>query len=246
MTQVILCSGIKRSASTWSFNVCRELGAHIARTTKGKLISGYDDDTDSLIRKLSEKDARDGTETVAVIKSHLPGVKTQEWARQGKIRNISTIRDPRDCFASLEGFWPQEDGKSIESRIRDFRPWLEYAESFSDDGCSLLVRFEDMTADPLGQIRRINDYLEMDRDEELLEKISISTSVAASQAIIDKMTRNKTDGVRVYHRKTQLHENHLNGGKIGRWRADLTPEVQDKVHTAFLPWLTKFGYVDQQ
>ena len=240
----VRASHIKRSGSTWSFNVCREMGAHVARSSKRKLFSDYRGDTDLIIRDLSKTDRQDNTRTVAVIKSHSPGIKTRNWAGQGKIKNICTIRDPRDCFASYERFWPKENGESIESRIEDFRSWLELADGFSNDGYSLLIRYEDMIANSLEQIRRISDYLGIRCSEDLLKEIATSTGVEAGQAIIDRMVAGKSGNERVFNPVTQLHENHLNGGEIGRWRNDLPAEIQEKVHTAFLPWLIKFGYVD--
>ena len=214
------------------------------RSSKRKLFSDYRGDTDLIIRDLSKTDRQDNTRTVAVIKSHSPGIKTRNWAGQGKIKNICTIRDPRDCFASYERFWPKENGESIESRIEDFRSWLELADGFSNDGYSLLIRYEDMIANSLEQIRRISDYLGIRCSEDLLKEIATSTGVEAGQAIIDRMVAGKSGNERVFNPVTQLHENHLNGGEIGRWRNDLPAEIQEKVHTAFLPWLIKFGYVD--
>jgi hypothetical protein len=243
MIRLVICSGIKRSASTWSFNVCRHLAEARARVTGARFLSEYANHTDDLIKRLSgEAAAKDG-DLIGVIKAHEPGKGTVGSIRRGKIRNVYTIRDPRDCLASMEQFWQREKNETFERRINEFLFWLRYAEIFLADGASHVVRYEDMIGDPAAEIRRIAKYLDLKCDAALIADIAEKTSPEASQSLIDEMNKGKADADgRLFNSLTQLHERHLGGGTVGRWRAAFEGDTLVQVERAFAPWLEKLGY----
>ena len=242
-----------RSGSTWSYNVCKIFGGRVAENRKFNFHSDFAYDIDSLIQKMSKKAARTKSNIFGVVKAHDVGMRTKKKISEGKIKNIYTIRDPRDCFASMEKFMPRFEGVEIDDRIREFQRWLILGDEFFGDDVSLIIRYEEMVENNIKQIRRIANFLEIKRTDKLILNISNATSVAASQEIIKQMieTGKGVEKFKVagkekrFHPESQLHENHLNGGTIGRWRTELTEENQQKIHTAFSPWLIKFGYVNQ-
>ena len=247
MLRIILCSGIKRSASTWSYNVCRQLGARIAKATGAQFFAEYANDTDAMLLALEKKytdrqTAGGDPSIVAVIKAHESGPRTRRLAKAGQLHNVYTIRDPRDCLASMETFWPRENGETLDDRIREFQHWLIDGESFVQDGASMIIRFEAMRADPRAEIARIAAYLKVRCEDKTLADINDATSEETSKKLIDQIVKEKSGPDRVFHRPTQLHENHLDGGRIGRWRDDFSDEEQRKIETAFHPWLIGFGY----
>jgi hypothetical protein len=247
MLYVVFCSGIKRSASTWSYNVCRHITSLKALALNGKSFAQYSSDTDFTLNEIEKNIAANepnvkNMDIIGVIKAHELGPHSKQLLSQNLVSNIYTIRDPRDCIASMEKFWPRTDGKTFDDRIRAFQRWLIDGDAFAEDKHSLIIRYEDMQKDAMAQIARIAKHLNVNCNEKVLKEIFDATSVEASQRHIDQIVKEKTVSERVYCRVTQLHENHLGGGQVGRWRDELSLENQAKVECAFYPWLVKFGY----
>ena len=69
---IIFCSGMMRSASTWSYNVCRIIYLQIAKQSNIPMIQGYLDsaDIDEFLKKNIEETG------IAVIKTHTPSETT--------------------------------------------------------------------------------------------------------------------------------------------------------------------------
>jgi|GEM_PF-6065738 len=247
MLNIVLCSGIKRSASTWSYNVCRHITSRMAQASDGESFAQYSSNTDATLKQLEKSFKARQVEgqnlnITGVIKAHELGSHTRQLIARGLVSNVYTIRDPRDCIASMEKFWPRTPDTTFDDRIRAYQYWLIGGESFYQDEHSLIIRYEDMRKDPIAQITRIVKLLKVSCEEHILKEISDATNAETSQNHIDQMVKEKTNSNRAYCKLTHLHENHLNGGQVGRWRNELSLEEQVKVETAFYPWLVKFGY----
>src|SRR5689334_20555047 len=108
---IVLCTGILRSGSTWSFNVARLMAKVIAGREKTPMWSGYllSDQTEKFFQTTGHPPGP------TIIKTHGLGPIAQEKVRTGAARAICTYRDPRDCVASLITFTGQSFENAIES-----------------------------------------------------------------------------------------------------------------------------------
>jgi len=242
VTGIILCTGLRRSASTWSYNVCRELAEASSRAGSGvRVIAGYVVDSDAALERLQGSGAA-ARSVIAVLKCHDPGRRTLRQIAEGRVRNVCTVRDPRDCLASMERFRPRRADQTIEQRIRNFQRALAMADGFRTDSRSLLLRYEELRARPLEFVQEIARHLGVACDLATAQAVERAAGAERSAAIADSLAGKGRGGRPAFDRQTQLHERHLDGGAIGRWREAFDADLQARLHLAFLPWLLGFGY----
>ena len=240
VSPIIICNGVIRSGSTWSFNVCRLLGELLARRQGRQFGSVYLEEqrldqflqVDVLLR-----------EGVGVVKSHALGPIALEWIRTGKAKAVCTFRDPRDCVASDMPFW----GKGFEPSMNRVAASLRLLSHYHDFGRTMFVRYEEMMHDRLWQIRRIAAYLQVAVDQNEVGWIDSMTNMQCSKKIAEELPA-RSDGVdvvlenRLRDRVTLLHANHIGSGKVGKWKEDLTAEQGQLLTQKFGRVLQVLGY----
>lgn len=247
MVTVILCSGLRRSASTWSYNVCCDLAERAHADRPGSVLrGGYRMDSDKFLRGLERRFASASGDGIEVIKAHEPGRLTLRLVREGRIRNVYTLRDPRDAFASMERFLPRRPDQSLDWRIANFQRFLALGSGFLADGHSHVVRYEDMVGDPVGHIRAIAAYLDLPCDAATAAAVDAATGLQRGAGIVDGLAGMAVERKLAFDPHSLLHAGHFDGGTVGRWRQALDPDLQRRLNRAFLPWLLDFGYADDQ
>jgi hypothetical protein len=242
ISPLIICNGVIRSGSTWSYNVCRILGHTLAKRRSQRC--GMACLTDRSLDQFLQTDAfvREGP---AVIKAHEIGPVALQWIADGKARAVCTFRDPRDCVASDIPFWGQGFDASVQRVIVSLKALHA---SHQTSGRTLFVRYEDMMADRRSQIRRIAEYLEIPISDSEVELIDDQTNIDATQKFcqtISKEPAGRTDPVLGGHsrdRLTLLHDNHIGSAKSGRWKDDLSPEQAAYLTQLFQSSLRAMGY----
>jgi hypothetical protein len=244
VSPIIICNGVIRSGSTWSFNVCRLLGQLLARQRGEKFGSIYLEEPRLTQFLEVEIPLKDG---VGVIKCHALGPMALEWIRTGKAKAVCTFRDPRDCVASDMSFW----GKGFEESVGRVWDGLRTLASYDDFGRTLFVRYEEMMHDRPWQIRQIAAYLNIPVDQKEVAWIDSITNIQCSRSIVGELPKRKegVDTVLGSHRRdrvTLLHDNHISSGKAGRWKEDLTAEQGQFLIDKFAPMLQAMGYETRQ
>src|SRR5579871_230735 len=105
---LVLCSGMARSGSTWSFNVAKQL----LRRVSGSVAAGYGDAIGEALQLHGQ------TAEHLVVKSHNPDGVGRALIKQGLCRTIYTYRDPLDAILSaVEAFDRTVEG--VTDVIRD-------------------------------------------------------------------------------------------------------------------------------
>ncbi len=240
----IVCSGLKRSASTWSYNVCRELFQRTLDPAKVTFVATYAGDTDKMLEELA-RETHGGKPRVALIKAHDLGPATLTGIRAGRIRNVYTVRDPRDALASMIRFWPPTPDNPFETYLGNFQRWLMQGETLMRSGTSLVIRYEDMMDDSAACIEAVARYLKLPERKQLIARVDAATSVESHRKIIDRIEEQAEDPDAAFDPTRQLHRRHIDSGEVGRWRRDLSQEQRRRAVVAFLPWLVSMGYAEE-
>lgn len=211
---VILCMGVMRSASTWSFNVCRA----IAATAAGHLDVPWDSfysESDPMDRFFDEKwiTREPG---VSVIKTHMPSMRGIHYANDGYLKTICTLRDPMDCVASRQQFKEEEFPLSVEMVKGSFLGPMRMNDK------TMFIDYPDIIDNPENVIVRILDYLAIQTPDN-----REFANLVQEQFSMEKMAEKSShiSGHDSYDVDTQLHANHVNGGIQGRWKDELS-EIQ--------------------
>jgi hypothetical protein len=87
---------------------------------------------------------------------------------------------------------------------------------------AVMVRYEDLLADPFEQMERISAH------------IGIIVSAQNIRAIIERY--------QISNRANWKHDLHFNVGKAGRWKERMSPEQQQKAMELFGEYLPRMGY----
>jgi hypothetical protein len=242
MATVICCSGIMRSASTWSYNVCRELS--LRSQIRGSEVThyGYSNQTDETIREWAAIEKKRGIIVRGVMKAHVIAPGTRRLIARGKIANVFTIRDPRDAMSSMLRFGQEKSEKEKSFLLEYFCYVLKQGLAFLEDGHSLVIRYEEMVDDPAAKIRAIARYLGRPIGEQALSAAAQAAGVKRARAIVARLEAEAQPGEDHFDGHSQLHVGHLNGGTIGRWRDELDADFKARVEEAFAPYLAAYGY----
>ncbi len=237
------CNGVVRSGSTWSFNVCRALFQELAASRRQAFGSAYLDGP-YVEQFVGWKWAQAPGPTV--IKAHMIGPMAMHALRTGEAKAVCTFRDPRDCVASDLIFM----GGGLEHTIQRVNGSLEFLKHYQNTPHILLVRYEDMMADRLGQIRRIARHLNINLDDSAAAKIDEKTNLESSKRLCSELKHRSSDQVLNIqsHRvdpETHLHEHHIGNARIGRWRDELSADQARWLTEYFAHWLLQLGYETQ-
>jgi hypothetical protein len=243
---LVICNGIVRSGSTWSFNVCRLLAQIRAGRRDEKYISGFIDGKD--LEKFFDTLAFtfDG---MGVFKTHTTGPVAREWIRLGRAKAVCTFRDPRDCVASDLPFMNQGFDTSVQRVAIGLRA-LDGHPAF---GRTLFIRYEDMFNDRAEHIRLIAAYLHIPVDRATVDAIEQQTSLENCRKLCAQIPSMGTDVAPMLdtiphrrHLETLLHENHIGKVTPGRWKTDLTDSQRKSVNELFSHSLLTLGYETPQ
>lgn len=237
---ITLCTGMLRSGSTWSFNVCRLLLQHIANRD-GQPFTSFYRDHQTLDKYLIENATKQNGQLV--VKVHSPAEYAMQLIYTGKANNIYTYRDPRDCVASHQTY----DDVSFDISVALIRTNLLFMDEYRKSNHSLYIAYEEMMRDPLQQINKIVNYLKLDIDSNIIEEIHQQTNYEASKNIVSELETSTNSNVyrdreHVVDGQTLLHQNHIQGGNNGRWKSQFTANQIDILNREFKPWLDSLGY----
>ncbi len=92
VSPIVICDGMIRSGSTWSFNVCRLMGDLLAKRRGQAHGSAYLDRNTLDQFLVTQAYVREGP---AIVKGHELGPVALDWIHTGRAKAVCTIRDPR-------------------------------------------------------------------------------------------------------------------------------------------------------
>ncbi|MEQ1736114.1 MAG: sulfotransferase domain-containing protein [Rhodoglobus sp.] len=185
----------------------------------------------------------------------LPGprvLKSHEYFDPRYPRVINVVRDPRDVLVSYFYYLRRKgsvDADSIErfaekfmtGRLNDFGTWHENVSSWlaargERDGF-LLVRYEDLLRDGVGELARIAEFLGHRRAPQQL-------GVIVEQCSFDSMRESETrTGAQSRHLNSKRNDiGFVREGKSGGWKTELPVEVSSRLEQSWGSLIERLGY----
>ena len=229
---IVVTIGLHGSASTWVFNVARELKQLECGTS---LKSGFADNLSAAMELFGS-----GLNDV-VIKSHRGDAVLDRWIKNREAKIILSIRDPRDAALSMArrfqtplSFtvrWVFADCLRMSSMIGRGHPLFRYEDRFFEKRQSL-----EMIAHHLG----LSAFEEAFNG--IFEQFTASSVRALASSLADK-PRGEVDLVGRFRMDphTQVLEGHIGDGRSEKWR-DLDEGLQRRLTEYFADYLALFGY----
>jgi hypothetical protein len=222
-SRVIATIGLHGSASTWVFNVARELTA--AAFGEPNVVSLYTEKVSDLPQDVLQSGRH------VVIKSHSGSAELDAWLDSIRAKIFLSIRDPRDASISMSqrfkaplktaAGWVASDCRRLMKRGSGF-PLLRYEERFFDD---------------VATVERMADHLGFELNSAVIKSILAGYSTDAVRSLAQKIT----DAGSSPDAATQIHRGHIGDARCGKWR-DLPRQIQIELTQQFEPFLAQFGY----
>jgi hypothetical protein len=167
---------------------------------------------------------------------------------------VVVIRHPADVVVSLSHFFSWElercvafllneeaalcrSSKRGGQQVRQFMgSWANHGHSWVDQQQIpvLLLRYEDLLAQPEQHFRRLASFLDLPAEEPLIRE-------AVANTRFDKL-RSKEDAEGGFHERPEGCERFFRSGRSGEGREQLTGEQLQQLEEAFAATLHRFGY----
>jgi hypothetical protein len=227
---IVLCNGMPRSASTWSFNVCRRLFQLLR--PQDSLCARYDENIAEVVDPLM------GAYDHLVLKSHSLDERGRELCLSGQAVAIYTHRDPFDATCSIMAMF----GRSFEDALESVRQSLDLREFHQANGHAHVVAYDSIRNAPLEAIVGIAQHLGLNPSGDQLDRIVRETSIDAMRAIADQVATGR-GAVRtpksMYDPETHVHRNHIRDGGSGYGRARLSAEQTRRAEEVLTRYLAR-------
>ena len=211
----------------------------------------------------------------AIIKSHfLPQVLQQEKINTLFTKTTSCIyivRNPLDVMLSNLNYRILQDYNQISSsdislfadnylnqfiahqgdsewQKFGFGSWSEHVSTWlawGENNPLLIIKYEDLLADTLTELRKICQFLQLEKSELELQQAVSNSSFSALKKLEDKEIQNQEKGL-FYHSSYQsAHQaglRFINQGQAGQGRRKLSPTQIKLAQQQFSAWIEKFEY----
>ncbi len=232
---MIATVGLHGSASTWVFNVVRELVA--AAAGEDRVLTLYADE----VGQLPDEAARRGRHMV--LKSHQGSHELDAWLIERGAPIILSLRDPRDASLSMS----QRFAAPLQHTARWIANDCKRVSRLAEQGYPYL-RFEDRFFDQPGAVERLATQLGIGSDPGVKESIFDRYRTEAVRCFASRLEalppeRLTKVGAYPMDRLTQVLGPHIGDARSGKWR-DLPLPVQAELTRWFRPFLDRFGYGD--
>jgi hypothetical protein len=222
--KLVLCNGMVRSASTWSYNVVMKL----LRAALGEgVYGGYNEDIAPFLASAPP------TATYRVLKCHTLDTAGRRLAESGEAKVVFTCRNLADASVSFMRMFHYD----FEHTFSALENSLELYRFHQRGRKALILGYNAITAQPLESVMKIAEYLGVTAPSEILERVTEETSADRARERVEQL---KAEGdpsrlVRfdrfVYDPETLLNLDHIRDGRSGYGRASLTEEQTHRIDT---------------
>lgn len=235
MPLVVSTIGLHGSASTWVFNVVRELT--IDAVGAAQVLALHAEETSQPL----DEAVRAGR--YLVIKSHHGSAELDAWLAAAEARIILSVRDPRDASISMA----QRFNVALDDAVRWLANDCDRLIRLAAQG-HLLLRYEDRFFDDPEAVARLAQVLGLRPAPATVATIFSRYRADAVRAFAESLQtlppeRLTPVGSWTMDRITLIHSPHIGDARSGKWR-ELPSLVQALMTRRFKPFLEHMGYLD--
>ncbi len=182
-------------------------------------------------------------------------IKTHEYFDHRYPRTIYIVRDPRDVALSYYDFQRKyrqvEDGYPLERYVDDFvsgrlvsAPWGTWAENVGSwihtrrgHPGFLVLRYEDMLADTLGQLARVSGFLRLPADAQRLQR-AVELSSADRMRKLEQQQQDQWVATRNRRKDIPF----VRSASAGGWKQSLPAACVAQIESAWGELMKDIGY----
>lgn len=225
---------MQASASTWIYNVTLDLARLFIsdQPVKGVFIPYR-----ANLQQLQDPGA------ISVVKSHGVDASTEAGLSARARVIIVSVRDPRDCVASLVKYHNIPFGEAVQ----DVQQAALTCARFAKDKRSIFLRYESQFTEKPETIDQIAAVFGHRLTEDQRNHAFQNSRREAIEKLINDLEQRPTAqriGNVIYDAERQWHKVHANRtGAIGKWRDIFTPRDIARIELRLAPWMREFGYL---
>lgn len=230
--RLIVTAGLHRSASTWVFNVIREL--MVDGIGEERVLALYADQAAAV--------PADSDDRHVLLKSHSGGPGWTDLIAQREAPVLLSIRDPRDAAISLTQSFNVPFHQSVQALAADCRLALQIA-----DTARTVLRYEDRFFDRPETPSVLAASLCLSPSPGACDMIFARYRTESVRAFAATMPHLEEDrlvvgGDMMFDRVTQIHRTHIGDTRSGKWQSLLSKDTVQRLNQIFAPFLERFGY----
>jgi len=205
---LVVCDGMIRSGSTWSFNVVMKL---LRSADKSRRTFGLYDENPAVLRAgLRPRSSH------LVVKSHSLDGSARDLCVSGALKTIYTWRHPYDVVASGLRMFHFSSDHALHILREALRVWAFHRATKS----AHIVAYESIVTKPRVAIAEIGAYLGLKTSNvdllRIADEMSFENVKRLSQHVEElDPKRIIRDNGQVCDRETHLHQNHVQDGRTG-------------------------------
>jgi hypothetical protein len=222
--------GLHGSASTWVFNVVREL--MIAALGETQVLAVYADEVAQI---------PDAAGRHLVIKSHHGSAGLDAWLATGRARIFLSVRDPRDACISMSQRFQAPLNHTVQWIANDCNRLARLAAQGHP-----LLRYEDRFFENPASAERLAHALGLAVAPTVIEAIFARYRTEAVRSFAQGLADLPPERLTMVNtfmmdRVTQILGPHIGDARSGKWR-ELPDPLQAELTRIFEPFLVRFGY----
>ena len=162
---LVICNGMPRSASTWSFAVVLEL---LRRCHPGALIhSGYDENIERFLDSMPPAPPTRSSSATSWT------IAARALSASGSARLIYTWRDPADAVVSCMRMFSHD----FDTALRAVSASLELHRFHVRGGAALVIPYDQLLAEPEATVSRIASFLSLGPSRQIVSAVVEATSI---------------------------------------------------------------------
>ncbi|MCA9040942.1 MAG: hypothetical protein KDA65_11390 [Planctomycetaceae bacterium] len=236
---ITLALGIPRSATTWAFNVCRHLYDFQGRQYKIYNPGDY--------LEMEELVATLDLQEDAIIHGHDLTPNLRELAKLDHVRPFFNYRNPCDIVVSQIKLHDLDLEMAMQITANAYT-YLEPAMAMPG---IMLIPYDHATTQQEAIIyqmaTKLSIFLPLNKAREIAE----ATSFEKHKKVMENVNQEEAEDVGVMYTSSRkirfsethlINDRHIQSGKNGRWREELSPSDQQKVLERFTPLLKVLGF----
>ena len=210
---LVLCNGMPRSASTWSFNVAMGL---LRSTTGQQVHGGFDENVARFLESVPP--AADHI----VLKCHLLDGVGRALVRTGAAKVIYTWRDVADAVTSFLAMF----GGGFDNALAVMESSLELYDLHRHSTNAIILEYREVVDSPLEAVRRVARHFGLPADSPIVREIAEENSFEQVRRRVERLNAAAFD---LHDPETLLHKNHILDGSSGYGRTSLTAEQLSRI-----------------
>jgi Sulfotransferase domain len=210
----IICDGMQRSGSTWSFNVVKGLLAHCKPGEE--IYGGYDENIADFFASVPH------TARHVVLKCHLLDPVGKAMARSGQARIIYTWRNLPDALVSFMTMF----GGDFEHAFLVLTASLVIYRFHVRGKNALMIGYDELLNQPREAVQRVAAYLGLEPAPAVIDQLVHEQSLEQVRQRVEQFAALPDDA---HDPETILHRNHIRDGSTGYGAKLLTKEQLDRL-----------------